>query len=167
MVIMENDGLAQHCIVASPRPMYVVWHRDFGLQCIENSDVVKRCFRQRWNCAKRYYEFSFFMGLEHEIVRPSGTCLHLNSVALYQIMLHHSAKVSKNHTFDPERDLKHYFDKIQPSHNLAENWFEHVMPRLFHGTELADIDGSTARYSVGQERELRGPLWEGLFKHPF
>lgn len=147
-------------IIEKPKQSVVIWDDDTGLLAMDPLHIVKRDMPNLWRELPRLTRFTFEDG--HDSSAPasiSGKDLHLNSVGLLQLMFHHMGKVSKDWSFVPQDHLRKYFDRLDNSHNNARNWFDHVFPTLIG---KGNTMGSVSRYSVGRERQKRGPLWRGL-----
>jgi len=155
----------RYSLITRPRCLFIVWDEFFGIRCIARSADVKRLHRNQWNEAERHHELTFCDGLEMPIIAVrqnelGSDELRINSVGLWQICLHHMAKESKDGTFDPERDLRRYFDRSRYSHNQALNWFLYVFHHLKGQTPLSMLsDESLVMCTVAQEREMRGWYW--------
>lgn len=148
-------------LVIHPRQYAVIWDDQYGLRAIAPSDEAKRDFPKHWAIMERLTSFTFDEGTENSIVAIKDGSLHLNSIGLFQVILRHGGQVRTDHCFKPNRDLRHYFEPDQVSYNNARDWLHNVFPHLIDQNGAGELPiGSSERYAVGVERDLRGWFWD-------
>lgn len=117
---------------------------------------------------RRFAALSFTDGLQQPPLMPDPDDTHalrMSGPSLWSWLL----SLAAGRPADAEgwseidvRDLDSLFERHTNSRNHAESWLNEVMPFLLDGTSLDRLpDGSFRRYSIEQERAMRGALWAG------